>query len=405
MRELTWSASREAGSTTIRPGGTLTIGDVFARAWDLWRKSVGWLILAGLLVGAIMALTFAIVYGIFLALIAGAASSAGNDLLTDSGSSLSGLGAGVGVAGLILYALAMFLIQVVAITFYGGMFEMVIGAYRQQRDVRFGDLFAGFRHFSSYLVYALVLFGVSLGLNVLGLLPFLGAIIAFVVSIWLSVIWLYVLPLIADQGVGFMEAAGHSRRMVGGAGWWWTFGMVILLGIASIAAFVIILFVALAFYRTNETVGIVIGVLLFLLFAVFFPPYAICYVSVMYIASGGDVVAVPVKAAGVPGIPPAPPAPPAYGTPAAPVVGGQVPGAYGGAAGAPRRGGDDAWKAAADPLAGQAPPPPPLAAPASRSASDQPAGDAAPEQTDATDAGAPSPPEPPAPPAPPGQMG
>ena len=73
----------------------------------------------------------------------------------------------------------MLLIQVVAITFYGGMFEMVIGAYREQRDVRFGDLFAGFRHFSAYLVYALVLWGVSLGLNVLGIIPILGALAAF----------------------------------------------------------------------------------------------------------------------------------------------------------------------------------------------------------------------------------
>ena len=278
----------------------MTIGDVFARAWDLWRKSVGWLILAGLVVGAILALTFAIVFGILSALVAGAVSTAGSDLVSDSGSSLSGLGAGLGVLGLIVYVLAMFLIQVVTITFYGGLFEMVIGAYRQQRDVRFGDLFAGFRHFSAYLVYALVLLGVSLGLSVLGLIPFLGGLIAFVVSIWLSVIWMYVLPLIADQGVGFMEAAGRSRQMVGSAGWWWTFGMVVLLGIASLAAFVVILFVALAFYRTNESVGIVIGVLLFLLFAVFFPPYAICYVSVLYIASGGDTVAGAGQAAGCP---------------------------------------------------------------------------------------------------------
>ena len=381
----------------------MTIGDVFARAWDLWRRSVGWLILAGLVVGAIMALTFAIIYGVFLALIAGAASSS-DSLMSDSGSSLSGLGAGVGILGLLLYVVAMFFIQVVAITFYGGMFEMVIGAYRQQRDVRFGDLFAGFRHFSAYLVYALVLFGVSMGLNLLGLLPFLGALIAFVVSIWLTIIWLYVLPLIADQGVGFMEAAGHSKQMVSGAGWWWTFGMVILLGFASIAAFVVILVITWAFYQTNEYVGIVAGILLFLLFAVFFPPYGICYISVLYIASGGDVVAEPVKTGGLPGIPPAPPAPPAYGTPASPIVGGQAPGGYGASSAAPREGGDDAWKAAADPLAAQAPRAPPLAAPASQSAPARPAGAAAPEQTAVTDAGAPPAPEPPEPPAPPGQM-
>jgi hypothetical protein len=382
----------------------VTIGDVFARAWDLWRKSVGWLILAGLVVGAIMALTFAIIFGIISAVVAGAASSAGNDLVSSSGSSLSALGAGLGVLGLIVYVIAMFLVQVLAITFYGGMFEMVIGAYRQKRDVRFGDLFAGFRHFSAYVIYALVLLGVSLGLNILGLLPFLGALIAFVVSIWLSVIWMYVLPLIADQGVGFMEAAGRSKQMVGNAGWWWTFGMVILLGFASLAAFVIILIIAWTFYKTNESVGIVSGILLFLLFAVLFPPYAICYVSVLYIASGGDVVPAPVGG-GLPGIPPAPPAPPAFGAPAAPTGGGRAPGAYGGAGGAPRQGGDDAWKAAADPLAGLAPPPPPLAGPASQQAPSQPPGESATEQTAATDAGAPPAPEPPAPPAPPEQMG
>ena len=382
----------------------MTIGDVFARAWDLWRKSIGWLILAGLVVGAIMALTFAIIFGIISALVAGAASTAGNDLMSSSGSSLSALGAGLGVLGLIVYVIAIFLVQVLGITFYGGMFEMVIGAYRQKRDVRFGDLFAGFRHFSAYVVYALVLLGVSLGLNVLGLLPFLGALIAFVVSIWLTVIWMYVLPLIADQGVGFMEAAGRSKQMVGNAGWWWTFGMVVLLGLASLAAFVVILLIAWAFYKTNESVGIVSGILLFLLFTVLFPPYAICYVSVLYIASGGDMVPAPVGG-GLPGIPPAPPAPPAFGTPASPTVGGQAPGAHGGPAGLPRQGGDDAWKAAADPLAGQAPPPPPLAAPASQPGPSEPAGDAAPEQTAATDAGMPSAPEPPAPPAPPGQVG
>ena len=359
------------------------------------------MILAGLVVGAIMALTFAIVYGVLVALIAGAASSAGDDLVTDSGSSLSGLGASVSVVGLILYAVAMFLIQVVAITFYGGMFEMVIGAYRQQRDVRFGDLFAGFRHFSAYLVYALVLFGVSLGFSVLSLIPFLGGLIAFVVSIWLSVIWMYVLPLIADHGVGFPEAAGRSKRMVGGAGWWWTFGMVILLAIVSVVAFIVILFLALAFYRTNESLGIVMGILLFLLFAVFFPPYGICYISVLYIASGGDIVAEPVRTGGLPGIPPAPPAPPAYGTPAAPIVGGLAPGAYGGVA-VPRPGGDDAWKAAADPLAGQTPPP--LAPPASRAGADRPGGGAGPERTSVTDAEVPQAPEPPEPPAPPGRM-
>ena len=63
-------------------------------------------------------------------------------------------------------------------TFYGGMFEMVIGAYRGSRNVLFGDLFSGFRKFGAYALYALVLFGISLGLNLLNILPVLGAIIS-----------------------------------------------------------------------------------------------------------------------------------------------------------------------------------------------------------------------------------
>ncbi len=192
----------------------MSIGDVFARAWDLWRRDVGWLILAGLVVGAIMAVVFGVAFAIFGALLAGAGLTMGSGLSSSSSSTISGFGAGIGILGVVVYMVAMFLIQVLGLTFYGGLFEMVIGAYQEKRGVVFSDLFAGFRHFSAYLVYALVLLGVSLGLGILGLLPFIGGIIALVVSIWLSVIWIYVLPLIADQEVGFMEAAGRSRQMV-----------------------------------------------------------------------------------------------------------------------------------------------------------------------------------------------
>ena len=364
------------------------IGDVFARAWDLWRRDVGWLILAGLVVGLIMLAVFAVVGGVFVALMAGAGSAIGADALDDSAGGLTGLGAGIGIMGIIVYLVAMFLIQALGMTFYGGMFEMVIGAYREQRNVRFGDLFSGFRKFGSYVVFALVMYGISLGLTLLNLLPFIGAIIAFVVSIWIYVIWLYVLPLIADQGLSFMGAAGKSNEMVKSAGWWWTFGMVILLGVAAIVLMVVIGLIAWAFYQTSDMVGIIMGILLFLVFFVLFPPYSICYISVLYVASGGDVAAAP-AAGGMGTLPPAPPAPPAYGTGTF-----GTPPSYSMPPGAPV--GDDAWKAAADPLASVPPPPAPSPSTA--------APDAGPATavTEATPAGEPEPPEPPAPPAPPG---
>ena len=368
------------------------IGDVFARAWDLWRRDVGWLILAGLVVGVIMAVVLGITFGVIAIAIAGAGAAIGVDAADNSTSALTGLGAGLGIMGVIVGLIGVFLAQVLSLTFYGGMFEMVIGAYRQDRGVVFGDLFSGFRKFGAYAVYALVMFGISLGLQVLNVLPFIGAIIAFVVSIWIAVIWLYVLPLIADQGLGFIDAAGKSNQMVKGAGWWWTFGMVILLGLAVLAAVAVIVLVALGFYQASHAAGILLGVLLFLVFAVLFPPYSICYVSVLYIASGGDLAVAPVAGGPMGALPPPPPAPPAFGTPAAATV--PAPGAS--------PAGPDAWKAAADPLAAA---PPPVTPPASTSPGD-PASSAADvtentHVTEATPADAPEPPEPPAPPAPP----
>ena len=106
----------------------------------------------------------------------------------------------------------MFLIEVLAFTFYGGMFEMVIGAYRQQRGVEFADLFSGFRKFGSYALYALVMAAIQFGLGLLNILPFIGWIISLVLMLWITIIWLYVLPLIADHGLSFMEAAGRSQQ-------------------------------------------------------------------------------------------------------------------------------------------------------------------------------------------------
>ena len=114
----------------------MTIGDVFARAWDLWRRDVGWLVLAGLVVGLIMAVVFAIAFGILAAIFAGAGLTIGADMADNTTGSLSGVGAGMLVVGFIVYAVAMFLVQVLGMTFYGGMFEMVIGAYKGGRNVR-----------------------------------------------------------------------------------------------------------------------------------------------------------------------------------------------------------------------------------------------------------------------------
>jgi len=350
----------------------MSIGDVFAKAWELWRRDIGWLILAGLLVGLIMVIILAASLAIFGAIFAGAGLTFGVNMTSSDSGALSAVGAGMLVVALIVYIVAMFLFEVVAMVFYGGMFEMVIGASRGNRGVELGDLFSGFRKFGAYTVFALVLFGINIGITVLNIIPVIGGLIGLAINIWIFVIWLYVLPLIADRGLSFGDAAKRSNEMVRGVGWWRTFGMVVVLGVAIAVAALAILFIAIGVARSSEGAGIALGFILFLVFAVLVPPYFICYISTMYLGSAGEAVQAPAGGYGVP-------APPAYGAapyvtppvggmtyqpaappPIAPAVGqGAVTAATVIPVGAAAPTADaDAWRAAADPLAAQPPAPP-----------------------------------------------
>lgn len=343
-------------------------GDVFARGWDLWKRNVGWLVLAGLVVGAVVAPIVAAAAAIVGSLMADAVLASTTGFSAGSPSSMSSLGSSLSLAFVAACALVL-VIQVVMWTFYGGMFEMVIGAYRQNRPVSFADLFCGFRKFGAYALYALAWTGISFALSLVAAIPVIGILIDLVVAVWLAVLWIYVVPLIADQGLGFVEAAKRSAHMVRGAGWWWTFAMVVLLGIAIVAGIAVIVLLAQGVSQGGTVAGTMAGVVLSFGFAVLVPPYAICYLSVLYIASGGDVVET--RAGGRTSMPAAPMAPPvAYATPPGfPAAPGHGQGAsYGSPSGSPspsaaappwatgatsiepRQGGDAAWRAAADPL-------------------------------------------------------
>ncbi len=344
------------------------IGELFGKAWELYKKDLLWLILAGLVAGVIVGGLMAIGVGAMMAAMASA--FLGGLAKTDS-STTTTLSVGGMAGGFVVYLLCLIAAQVLGMVFYGGLFEMVIGADREARAVRFDDLFSGFQRFTSYLMFALVLFGVSFGLSLLNLIPVIGALISLCVGIWLSVIWLYVLPLIADQRLSFGDAARRSKDMVSSVGWWSTFGLVVLLYVALIVIAIVLGVISLGVYRGSETGGLVIGAVLFIAFAVLAGPFVICYIAAMYMGSSW-ASARPALPFGVP----EPPAPPAGGyggyQPTAPPTASAV---------APASA--DAWKAAADPLAG--PMVQSLHAPA-RPATSPAAG--------------PQPPAPPAPPAP-----
>ena len=289
----------------------MSVGDVFSKAFDLWKRDVLWLILAAFVVGLIMFAIFLVATLIVVA-VGGAAFG-----LSASSDSLTGVSAGVAVIGVIIYLVAVFLVAAIGLAFYGGVFEMVIGAAREDRPVRFGDLFSGFRTFSSYLIFALVLAGIGIGLALL-FVTLIGIPIAIVLAVWLSVIWLYVLPLIADKNLTFGEAAGTSRAMVKAVGWWKTFGMIILLEIAIWVVLVIFQLITSPLGNDPESAGYVVRNLVYAVVQAVVVPYAICYISVMYLGSSGAAEPAVAGAYAVPAAPPAPPQAPV--TPSTPVT-------------------------------------------------------------------------------------
>jgi len=224
------------------------------------------------------------------------------------------------IVAILVYVVALFLTEAVFMVFYGGMFEMVIGAARGGRGVHFGDLFAGFRKFGAYVVCALVMFGVSLGISAIGVIPVVGSIAGLILGLWISVIWLYVLPLIADHGLGFGGAAKRSNEMVKAVGWWRTFGLVVLLGLVIAAAVCVIILIAYAVGQASETAGILLGAVLFLAFTILVPPYSICFVSTMYLGSGGALAPAAGGSAASAPLPPSAgaPLPPSSGAPPSP---------------------------------------------------------------------------------------
>jgi len=355
----------------------MTVGEVFAKAWELWKKDVGWLILAGLVAGVILAVIGGIAFLILSGIFASTVGLSLTNLSSNGSSSFTGIGIGMLVVGFLVYIIAVFAAEVLSMVFYGGMFEMVIGASRERRGVRFGDLFSGFQKFWSFTVFALVLAGINVGLSLLNIIPVLGALVALVVEIWIYVIWLYVLPLIADQGLGFMDAAGQSNAAVKREGFWKTLVMLILVGLAVAGIFIVLLLVTLVLAKASSALGGLFGFFGFVAFMALIPPFLICYVSTMYLECWG--LAAVVAGPALPGapLPPPPPAAP-YASPA---VGGQAyqpavplpappavlsPGVADGAAvplgaagtadpAAATMAAANAWKAAADPLAAATP--------------------------------------------------
>ena len=129
------------------------------------------------------------------------------------------------IAALIAGALSVLTLGTLAGPLFAGLYGMVIGRVRDGRQPEVGDVFAGLQRFWSYFAAALVL------VLLIGL-----ASITIVGGFVLATIWLYVLPLMVDRGMGLGEAMKASKDLVVKAGFWEHLALVIVLFvIASVA--------------------------------------------------------------------------------------------------------------------------------------------------------------------------
>jgi hypothetical protein len=167
---------------------------------------------------------------------------------------------GVGLLGQI--PIVGILVSLASIIIYGplmgGLYYFLLRNIRGQH-VEIGDIFAGFRLEFAQLLLAYVVVAVLTGVAALPgtaimavpifmmvrhhavemgplLVAMLGFIIAIIPAIYLSISWIFSLPLIIDRRMEFWPAMGASRRMVG-KHWWMVFCLMVVCGIINLVGF------------------------------------------------------------------------------------------------------------------------------------------------------------------------
>ena len=119
----------------------------------------------------------------------------------------------------------------------GGLYLLFLKLIRRQKG-EFGDAFAGFS--DAFLPLFLV------GL-VSALLAGLGFIFCILPGIYLTVVWIFAIPLVADKKMEFWPAMELSRKVVNDNGWpiFWLLLLNVLVGLLGACACFVGIFVAI----------------------------------------------------------------------------------------------------------------------------------------------------------------
>jgi hypothetical protein len=127
------------------------------------------------------------------------------------------------LGGLLVQLLTVFSLGILAGPFLGGYTLLVIHYLRENRKPTFNDIFSGLQQFANLFPYFLVL-----------LLIFLGFMVLVLPGLLFATWWLYVLPLMVDRKMPFIEAMRLSMKKVNETGFLMHFVFLLLISVIPI---------------------------------------------------------------------------------------------------------------------------------------------------------------------------
>jgi len=260
----------------------MDIGKLFSDAWGLFTKDIGPLMIGMLIAFCIPAVAIGVILAAtILPSLSGFSVDSSGTVTGVSAASWALIGVGLG--------LAVLASMLVSVPLYAGILNGVLRRVREGREMSYGDAFSGFRIFGKVVGAALLLVVVFVAIElvpaalilaaavahswIIGALAAVVLVAAILAMIYLQVGWVYLFPLIVDQGGGIVAALAESRRLVRGTGWWMTFAALIVLYLAALAA------------------SVVLGLLPFigsLAAAIVVYPFILTYVTSMYFRARGE---------------------------------------------------------------------------------------------------------------------
>lgn len=225
----------------------MDIGKCFRDAWGLYLLDLGPLAVAAVIAGVVIAIAGAVI---------GLVSGAGVAVLTTG--HMTGLGAGTAaLAGILLFVVGL----VVYAWLFAVLFRMLLGRIRQARPAGYADL----QDFDQIGAFAAVTI-------VLGIIVGIGYALLVIPGLFLTTIWVFVLPLVADRGMGLGDAMSESQRLARQPGYMTTF-VTWLVGALVVG-------VVAALLGLVPVLGTIVGLMTM--------PFAVAYVLSMYFQLTGQ---------------------------------------------------------------------------------------------------------------------